>query len=93
MSPDENWESLLRRGIRGATVPEIIGILGGPKSPSLLRPLPEMGDRIDLWFASLSARFAWLKRRVWMSLKFGKLVSGQEITPTLSLAIRKAGDR
>lgn len=86
---DESWESLLRRGIRGGTVPEIIGILGGPARAELLRPLPEVGDRIDLWYRSLSPRHAWLKRSLWMSLKLGKWGSGREITPTLSLAIRK----
>ncbi len=93
VSPDESWESLLRRGIRGATVPEIIGILGGPARAQLLRPLPEIGDRIDLWYRSLSPRHHWLKRSLWMSLRLGKLVSGREVTPTLSLAIRKVGGR
>jgi len=93
VSQDESWESLLRRGIRGGTVPEIIGILGGPDRAELLRPLPEIGDRVDLWYRSLSRRHAWLKRSLWMSLKLGKLASGREITPTLSLAIRKAGGR
>ena len=90
--PNESWESLLRRGIRGATVPEIVGILGGSARAELLRPLPEIGDRIDLWYRSLSPRHAWLKRSLWMALKLGKLASGQEVTPTLSLAIRKAGE-
>jgi 2-polyprenyl-3-methyl-5-hydroxy-6-metoxy-1,4-benzoquinol methylase len=90
IAPDESWESLLRRGIRGGTVPEIIGILGGPGHARLLRPRPEIGDRVDLWYRSLSPRHAWLKRSLWMSLKAGKWVSGREITPTLSLAIRKS---
>jgi 2-polyprenyl-3-methyl-5-hydroxy-6-metoxy-1,4-benzoquinol methylase len=89
VSPDESWESLLRRGIRGGTVPEIVGILGGRAHAELLRPLPQIGDRIDLWYRTLSPRHAWLKRAVWASLKLGKHVSGREITPTLSLAIRK----
>jgi 2-polyprenyl-3-methyl-5-hydroxy-6-metoxy-1,4-benzoquinol methylase len=91
MAPDESWESMLRRGIRGGTVPEIIGILGGAKQARLLRPLPEVGDRVDLWYRSLSTRHAWLKRSLWASLKFARLVTGREITPTLSLAIRKSG--
>jgi 2-polyprenyl-3-methyl-5-hydroxy-6-metoxy-1,4-benzoquinol methylase len=89
IAPDESWESLLRRGIRGATVPEIIGILGGPEFARLLRPLPEIGDRVDLWYKTLSPRHAWLKRCLWASLKLAKWVSGRQITPTLSLAIRK----
>jgi hypothetical protein len=88
---DESWESLLRRGIRGGTVPEIVGILGGPEHAELVRPLPEIGDRIDLWFKSLSPRHALFKRSLWLSLKLAKWTSGREITPSLSLAIRKLG--
>ncbi|HEX6639044.1 MAG TPA: methyltransferase domain-containing protein [Steroidobacteraceae bacterium] len=88
---DESWESLLRRGIRGGTVPEIIGILGGPERAQPLRPLPEIGDRVDLWFKTLSQRHALFKRSLWLSLKMAKWLSGREITPTLSLAIRKSG--
>jgi hypothetical protein len=88
---DESWESLLRRGIRGGTVPEIIGLLGGPKHTQLLRPRPEVGDRVDLWYQGMSSRHAWLKRSLWLSMKLCKWASGREITPTLSLAIRKSG--
>jgi len=88
---DESWESLLRRGIRGGTVPEILGILGGPQRARLLRPLPEIGDRVDLWYKGLSSRHTLLKRSLWLSMKLVKWASGREITPTLSLAIRKSG--
>ncbi len=91
VAPDESWTSLLRRGIRGGTVPEIVGILGGTQHAELLQPLPEIGDRIDLWFGALSARHVWLKRSIWLSLKTIKWLSGKIVTPTLSLAIRKAG--
>jgi 2-polyprenyl-3-methyl-5-hydroxy-6-metoxy-1,4-benzoquinol methylase len=89
MSADETWRSMLRRGIRGGTVPEILGILGGPAHAELLPPREPFGDRIDLWLQSLSRRHAGLKRAVWAALKLNKAVSGREITPTLSLAIRK----
>ena len=89
VQPDETWNSLLRRGIRGSTVPEILGILGGKKHARLLRPSAEVGDRIDLWFATLSKRHSGVKRTIWSSLKVMKWISGREITPTLSLAIRK----
>jgi 2-polyprenyl-3-methyl-5-hydroxy-6-metoxy-1,4-benzoquinol methylase len=89
IAPDESWESLLRRGIRGGTVSEIIGLLGGRRHARLLPPLPEVGDRVDLWYQSLSPRHATLKRALWRSLKLVKGVSGRQITPTLSLAIRK----
>jgi len=89
VQPDESWSSLLRRGIRGGTVPEILGILGGSRHARLLSPLPQVGDRIDLWFRTLSARHSWLKRSIWLSLKSLKWLTGRQITPTLSLAIRK----
>lgn len=89
VSPTDDWTTLLRQGIRGGTVPEILGILGGAKHAELLRPAPEVGDRIDLWFSTLSARHAWLKRTIWGSLKVIKALTGKELTPTLSLAIRK----
>ena len=87
----EEWSTLLRRGIRGATVPEIIGILGGRAHAVLQQPMPSVGDRIDLWLATLSTRHAWLKRTIWAALKALKAISGNELTPSLALAIRKAG--
>jgi len=89
VQPNETWTSLLRRGIRGGTVPEILDILGGSQHARLLTPSPLVGDRIDLWFSTLSTRHAWLKRSIWFSLKSIKWLTGRQITPTLSLAIQK----
>ena len=93
VAPTESWNSLLRRGIRGGTVPEILDILSGSGRAELLRPRREVGDRIDLWYSSLSRRHAWFKRCIWGALKAGKWLGGREITPTLSLAIRKIPGR
>lgn len=89
---DEDWDTLLRQGIRGATVPEIMGILerSGDGRPQLLEPRRPAHDRIDLWFNALSSRHATLKRGIKGSLKLLKRLTGVEITPSLSLAIRKA---
>jgi 2-polyprenyl-3-methyl-5-hydroxy-6-metoxy-1,4-benzoquinol methylase len=81
------WEELLREGIRGGTVNEVLGILRKVGDPVLLEPL--QGDRIDLWHSRLSARRAGLKRAIWRSLKMLKKVSGIELQPELGLAIRK----
>lgn len=89
VQPDEPWETLLRRGIRGGTVAQITRELGGPGTPEVLEPCAEVGDRIDLWHAKLSKRHALLKRTIWLSLKAVKLVTGVVVTPTLSLAFRK----
>jgi 2-polyprenyl-3-methyl-5-hydroxy-6-metoxy-1,4-benzoquinol methylase len=87
--PDEDWETLLRRGTRGGTIRQICRELGGPGRPEVLQPLPEAGDRIDVWHAKLSKKLAWLKRSIWASLKAIKLGTGAVISPTLSLAFRK----
>jgi len=85
----ESWETLLRRGIRGATVPEILAILTRSGTPVLLRPAERIGDRIDLWYGTLSPRLRWIKKTGWGALKALKALSGVEVTPTLMLAIRK----
>jgi len=85
-----SWERLLRAGIRGGTVSEILGILRQHGHPVLLEPRAEVGDRIDLWYGGLSARHRWLKRGIWAGLKVTKAASGRVITPSLALAIRSA---
>ena len=89
VSATEDWDTLLRRGIRGGTVPEILTILGGARHAELLTPLPPLRDRIDLWYRMLSRRHAWLKCSIWGSLKVVRALTGKQITPSLALAIRK----
>lgn len=88
VASNDDWETLLRDGIRGGTVPEILGILATSGSPGLLEPKKSVGDRIDLWRGSLSPRHARLKDSIWMSLKTLKLLTGVQLTPDLALAIR-----
>src|SRR4029453_5347309 len=87
--PHEDWKTLLRRGIRGGTVPEVLGILSKSGKPVLLRPAKRVGDRIDLWYGTLSPRYGWIKKSAWIVLKVVKAISGVEVPPTLMLAIRK----
>jgi SAM-dependent methyltransferase len=87
--PHEDWNTLLRRGIRGGTVPEVLGILSKSGKPLLLRPAKRVGDRIDLWYGTLSPRYGWIKKTAWIALKAVKAISGVEVPPTLMLAIRK----
>ena len=87
--PDATWERLLREGIRGATVGEILGILRSCGSPLLLDPRPEVGDHIDLWYGKLSSRHAGLKRAARALLKLLKPLGGNHLIPHLALAIRK----
>jgi 2-polyprenyl-3-methyl-5-hydroxy-6-metoxy-1,4-benzoquinol methylase len=88
-SGEVSWERLLRDGIRGGTVSEILGILRQHGRPALLEPRAEVGDRIDLWYDSLSARHRWLKRGIRSGLRLIKLTSGSVIAPSLALAIRR----
>lgn len=83
----DDWQDLLRAGIRGGTTREILGMLGD--SAALLEPRGEIGDRIDLWYGRLSPRHRLLKRGAWAFLKALKPVGGIHLIPELSLAIRK----
>ncbi len=91
---DVTWEVLLRRGIRGGTEREIMGILsraGG--KPVLLSP-NRLGckNRIDLWFArSSTARLRRVKKLMAFFLNAIRVTTGVTFTPNLALAIRKAG--
>ena len=98
---DDSWESLLRRGIRGSSVREIMGILrdeSGNGHPVLLKP-NRFGfrDRIDLWYAGYAVSITnkypkakYIQRIMKYVFKIIYLVSGVVILPTLSLAIRKS---
>lgn len=91
---NQNWEDLLRAGIRGGTIREIMGILtgqGAGQMPILLDPnRPEMKDRIDVWYqASSGTRWRGPKAAVRLAFKGFKALTGIEMTPSLSLALRK----
>ncbi|HEY5930146.1 MAG TPA: class I SAM-dependent methyltransferase [Burkholderiales bacterium] len=88
--PDDDWPTLLRAGIRGGTVREILSILSTSGTPQLLAPRKEFGDQIDLWHGKLSRRHAVFKRGIWAALKVLKFSSGVQLTPEIAIAIRKA---
>ncbi|MCJ7674864.1 MAG: class I SAM-dependent methyltransferase [Sedimentisphaerales bacterium] len=93
VSPDDDWETLLRRGIRGGTVQQIMKILRATSyEPVLLEPdRPGIKDRIDLWYRlSGTTRLPILKKFLMCLLKTFKLISGVTVTPSLSLAIKKS---
>lgn len=87
---DNDWQRLLRRGIRGGSVREILGLLGG--NASLMRPTRQgCQDRIDLWYAmSTESRAGAVKKLMRAAFKLTKAVSGVQPVPTLSLAVRKS---
>ena len=81
------WDELLRRGIRGGSIPEIRKLL--PEA-TLLRPTRQgMSDLIDLWYASVPKRRAGrAKGYVRAAAKVMKAV-GIECPPYLELALQK----
>jgi SAM-dependent methyltransferase len=100
IGPQESWSDLLRRGIRGADVGEILTILrqNSSHSPILLEPNQAgLGDRIDLWYAgyavSIANKYPWanpIQRFMKLLLKSIKFTTGLVVVPSLSLAIQKA---
>jgi len=88
----ENWEGLLRRGIRGGTDREILAILE-PLShkPVLLKPICNgIKDRIDLWYkVTASTRSSLVKKIELIFIRIIKLLSGRTFVPLISIAIKK----
>ncbi len=89
-SPNDTWETFLRRGIRGGTVREIMRTCkksGG--HPELLSP-QRLGakDRIDLWIA-VSTRASIVNKCVKCAAKTIQAMTGITFSPWLTLAIRK----
>ena len=89
---DYDWTLLLRKGIRGGGVGEIIKILKNHSCPHLLRTPNQLGlkDRIDLWSAvTTKSRYLIIKKSLFCLLKLTKKLTGLVFLPELSLAIEK----
>lgn len=89
---NDSWESLLRAGIRGGTINEVVTNL--PASPVVLEPrYLGMHDRIDLWLALTSQSIgrassptALLAKRLYrLAMKPVKALTGIEFLPDLAL--------
>lgn len=92
VSNSENWETLLRRGIRGGTEQEIIKIIkdsGG--DPDLQQPGKRgISNRVELWHQlPTSKRFSIIKKGMFFFMSIIWWLTGLTITPQLSLAIKK----
>jgi len=89
VSSDESWESLLRAGIRGATVGEI-GKQLGDGSELLAPTMSGLRDRVDLWYATTKPENRpTLKRIAKLILKGLNSATGIALVPELTLAFRK----
>jgi hypothetical protein len=93
---NDNWETLLKKGIRGGTVREVMRILGAsPHRPVLMNP-NRLGakDRVDLYVMSLPNQKSSLnKKRTKIKVTLAKSLynlTGIIFLPTLDLAIRKS---
>jgi 2-polyprenyl-3-methyl-5-hydroxy-6-metoxy-1,4-benzoquinol methylase len=92
ITPTDSWKSLLRQGIRGATVNEILGnIPDGNARLVLLEPIHSgLRDRVDLWYANTTeTRHRILKRSAKLAIKVLYRLTGITMIPDLSLAIQK----
>lgn len=91
---EESWESLLRRGVRGGTVREIVRNLtrGSDAKPVVLKP-SRLGcrDQIDIWHMQPGGKLQRKTRAVLRSMfKVINAVTCIMLAPNLALAIRKA---
>ena len=88
---EDSWDVLLRKGLRGGGLREIRKILSQTQSPpKFLRP-NRLGvrDTIDLWYASASSHRGLGKRLAYVGSKAVRYLTGMEVPPYLSLAIKK----
>ena len=94
VNSDISWTGLLRLGIRGGTVREIVSILDG-RGAELLTPSYDgvARDQIDLWYQhvvdSVDGRKSQTKRLAMLILKGIKAVTGYALSPYVGVAFRK----
>ena len=87
-----SWERILRMGVRGGTVKEILGTLKKCSPRPLLLEPSRMGlkDRIDLWRMRYQKTMnPWIIESFYYGAKILKLLTGIALLPNLSLAIQK----
>jgi 2-polyprenyl-3-methyl-5-hydroxy-6-metoxy-1,4-benzoquinol methylase len=89
-----DWPTMLRKGIRGGSVAEIVRMLGTPVGAvTVLRP-ERIGvrDSIDLWYRSAATtREGTQKRMIHAFCRVLKAVTGIELPPYLAIALEKTG--
>ena len=89
----EDWQTYLRRGIRGSTENEISAILNKQPLANAILLEPEkdgIKDRIDLWYSTLNQeRMEFLKKSLKFGLKALRALTGIVLVPNLSLVFQK----
>jgi 2-polyprenyl-3-methyl-5-hydroxy-6-metoxy-1,4-benzoquinol methylase len=88
-----DWQTLLRKGIRGASTNEICRLLNNDSyKPSVIEPT-QLGlkDRIDIWYAATNkSKNLFLKKTFFYTVKLIKMSTGVTFLPYLALAILKS---
>lgn len=94
IEPTDSWETLLRKGIRGATEREILNNLrrDARYQPTLIEPSKQgFQDRIDLWYSALNPnKKRLLKRIMRYVMKATWYGAGFTFMPRLTLVIKKS---
>lgn len=88
----DSWTTLLRKGIRGGSLREILDILNTSESKPILMDPSRLGvkNRIDLWYQSTEkTRYRTAKKIIREVISIFSTISGIELIPYLELAIRK----
>jgi len=91
----DSWESLLRKGIRGATPSEVLRILSrSTSSPVFLRPRAnEIRRQSDIWYQSarkrLRQRYSGPQQKALLALMSLAMLSRVPVAPYISLGVRK----
>lgn len=89
---NDDWSTLLRKGIRGGTEAEMVRCLGPKESTKaeVLEPSRNgVQSRLDLWFSQLSPGRRGLKKAARAVLRGVQAVTGSLVTPNVTLVIRK----
>ena len=96
VAADASWPELLRMGVRGGSVGEIVGLLQDADQahvPVVLRPNRlRIKDRVDLWYEMRcrgAQRRRWPKRLYRGAAKLLAGATGVEAVPSLTLALAK----
>jgi SAM-dependent methyltransferase len=92
INAEESWESLLRRGIRGATIGEILRNLHAVDSAAKLMKPRFLGarDEIDVWYINTRRESPRVRRRlVRVFFKAIHRATGIVFVPVLAIALQK----
>jgi len=90
---DEEWETMLRKGIRGGSIKEIITILSRTSQKPLLLKPKRLGikDQSEIWYKSANTRESSnIMKFLICSMERFNRISGLSLSPYLSIAIQKA---